>query len=247
MSWFQTGDEKLPEKEERTGLPMGDFRFFLALTSPPSRAVVAFITDEPFRIYEHEIWIGKRPYYFSCAQEYPGRDKCEICEAGLKGADRQHVGFFSCIQVGETKSKDGTKTYKNPRRILPAKTDSMKKIKNWRETRKCIVGAEYDVIRLKKEGAKIGDDWQFKTGIEMETEDGVARSREDMLERGRKRLVNRFGEAYGEKGDEPASKAHDWPNLLKPVSPEEMLKVVKKINASAQVQDSAGSPDQIPF
>lgn len=222
-SWFNTGYDHIPDPPpQRTE---SSNRFWL---KKKDSAVVTMITDEPFSFYEHQVELGGRwDVTFTCTQ---GFRECPLCAAGVK---RYYVGIFSIIQEGTFtyKTKDGKeKTDVNPRKLLPAKSEMLKKFKNWKDKRGTLVSARFDVTRLDDDKAeRIGNDWQIKDGVGDRNEDGTARTLVQMAEIANTRLLRLYGQ--DDKGNLKAS-PHDFKTLFAPKSVEELTKVAAQLKSA---------------
>ena len=105
---------------------------------------------------EHQIFMaGSWNNFFVCTE---GVEPCPICEGGDSPS---LVGVLTVIDHRQTKSKDGTKTYTNQRRLFVAKKDTVKMLQNIAAKRGGLAGARFDIMRQGDRSAAVGSNFDF--------------------------------------------------------------------------------------
>lgn len=242
-NWFRTG--VISEEEAKTAFspsgaskkPPRDNRFWLP---QGEKSEILFLdgNDDGFRIFEHDFEInGRFGNTFTCTEGlYPG--VCQLCELakrrGKKGV-RSSVSFFSVLQIhdptGGTTGKhnkpwtdsDGH-VHLFSRRMLPAKRDTLTKIKMIREqSGGSVAGAKFIVMRSKAMAGdtnskipRVGDIWQPMGKVDLT--------------------------AFTQKDGKPVT-IFDYQEVLKPKTSEEIKKFVEDMDrGSAQAEDAREVP-----
>jgi hypothetical protein len=121
----------------------------------------------PARFYEHTLLLaGKWENYICPEKTDPASgQKCPICESG----DRPYLAsIFTVIDHRTVKSKDGTKTYVNQRKLFVAKPGTFEILAKIAAKRGGLAGATFDVSRTGDKSASVGTMFDFdkKTPIE---------------------------------------------------------------------------------
>lgn len=110
----------------------------------------------PPRYYEHSLYLnGTWNNFFVCPEKTNPelKDKCPICESGDRPA---LVSLFTVIDHRESKSKDGTKTYKDQKRLLVAKTQTFEILNKLAQLQEGLVGLQCHVARTGDKAPAVG-------------------------------------------------------------------------------------------
>ena len=119
-------------------------------------AKVIFLDSEGFFIWEHRIWMDKKPTYITCVRE---STDCLVCADGihiLNSADRpQFVGYWTIIDTRTYESKG--KTYKNEKRLLRVTGDSIRILEDFKAKQKDLTGLAVAIKRLGERSSAAGN------------------------------------------------------------------------------------------
>lgn len=116
---------------------------------------------EPPRFYEHNLMLqGKWGNTFVCPQLTAPHlgESCPICAGGDTPS---LVSLFTIIDHRQFKSKDGTKVYKDTRKLFVAKTQSMEMLQKIAVKRGGLAGCMFDVSRMGDLAPAIGSMFDF--------------------------------------------------------------------------------------
>ena len=111
-------------------------------------------TPRPFTIREHE-FINQygRPEHATCRKDL---GSCPFCDGGNHAYT---AGIFTVLDLKPRVGKDGT-VYVNDKKLLVAKTGSLRKIASLVETLgDNILGQEFVVQRTESKAPRVGDQW----------------------------------------------------------------------------------------
>lgn len=162
----------------------------------------------PPRLYEHNLKIaGKWGNLFVCpAQSEPeAGHRCPICESGARPT---LYAAFTIVDHTETKSKDGTKTYKDQTRMLMATPTTYEMLHKIAQKRGGLAGATFEVSRSTKDKSPAaGDFYDFETKRTPEKLKGM--------------WVNRY-EKDGKPVEEDQFTVIDYDNAFNYHSPDEL-------------------------
>lgn len=180
VNWMKQGaaskalaEEEKKQAEIRAATKGKMFRYWMAVGTEGS---ITFIDGDlspegyllPVRFYEHNLYLsGKWGNHFVCPQHTnpESGQKCPICESG----DRPDlVALFTVIDHRLSKSKDGTKTYQNQRRLFVVKQGTYELLNKIAIKRNGLAGATFDVARMTDKEPNVGSmfDFTVKTDIE---------------------------------------------------------------------------------
>jgi hypothetical protein len=107
--------------------------------------------------YEHHLQInGQWGNYFVCTQSE--NSKCPICEEDNRAS---FVGALTVIDHREIKSRDGTKVYKDQKKLFIASSNTLMVLQQLAAKRKGLVGCTFDVYRTSKTDARVGSTFDF--------------------------------------------------------------------------------------
>jgi len=177
-----TGYGGVSDAQRQTELSRRPGRFFLKYVEkqPAPEAEIIFITDQPFAFWEHQPPVGGQQWgnFFPCNQGiWPGDPSCIMCRT-RSIPDRYYIGLYTIIDCSEF-SYEGT-IYKNKRRILAAKLDTIKLLQKKIETygtpeRPGIVGKRFLVSRTSAKSARVGNvfDYRRDEAVERDPQTGL--------------------------------------------------------------------------
>lgn len=174
LSWLKRGDDakKLTEQKEQQQQQAYEdasklWRFFVKkgeerrITFVDGEIGENGMLDQP-KYYEHGplFWNGKYQFFLCKAQTNPGEGHvCPICEMGNKPA---LVALFTIIDHTVTKSKDGTKTYKDRKMLFVAKSKTYELLQTMAKKRGGLRGITFDAMRSKDpKSPGVGDAFDF--------------------------------------------------------------------------------------
>lgn len=108
--------------------------------------------------YEHHLQLnGQWGNYFCCLHS-DGQSSCPLCEEGHKAS---FVGALTIIDHREIKSKDGTKVYKDQKKLFIATANTLTILQQLAAKRGGLVGCTFDVYRASKTDARVGSTFDF--------------------------------------------------------------------------------------
>lgn len=108
--------------------------------------------------HEHHLQInGQWGNYFVCLHS-DGGTKCPLCEEDHKAS---FVGALTIIDHREIKSKDGTKVYKDQKKLFIATTHTLMVLQQLAAKRGGLQGCTFDVYRATKKDARVGNTFDF--------------------------------------------------------------------------------------
>ena len=115
----------------------------------------------PHRYYEHNLFVnGSWNNFYVCPEKtHPElKDKCPICE----GQDRPAlVALFTIIDHRVIQSKDKTKTYKDTKKLLVAKSQTFEILNKHAIKRGGLACCTFDVSRVGDKSASVGSMFDF--------------------------------------------------------------------------------------
>jgi hypothetical protein len=132
MSWYNESadsDESLAKADKEAKSQRKPAKRFWMPVGVEKRLI--FLDDNPPGFWEHNPMIGGtfRDNQFTCPRgENDSVTKCYLC---MEEIHRYWVGFYTVLELSEVEYQG--RTYKNFRRLLPAKTKSLKLLKLKRE------------------------------------------------------------------------------------------------------------------
>lgn len=107
--------------------------------------------------YEHHLQLnGQWGNYFVCLESEGA--KCPICEEGNRST---FVGALTIIDHREFASKDGSKTFKDQKRLFIASSNTIVMLQQLAAKRGGLVGCTFDVYRTTKKEARVGNTFDF--------------------------------------------------------------------------------------
>jgi hypothetical protein len=119
--------------------------------------------------YEHTVAemspTGRKDWNQYVCLHGQGNTSCPLCEEDNKAA---FVGAFTVIDHRVTKSKDGTKTYKDQKRLFVAKSSTLQMLTQLASKRGGLAGCTFDVYRTSKTDANVGNIFDFIERNEVE-------------------------------------------------------------------------------
>lgn len=125
---------------------------------------------EAVSFHQHQLELnGSWQNWFVCTAD---QEPCPICEMTVKGKRvyAQWVAAFTIIDHTEYKSKDGTKTYANQKRLFVCKQDTFKLLQKRAAKQGGLAGCTFDVTRVGDKSEGVGSDFDFvtkRTGAEL--------------------------------------------------------------------------------
>ena len=167
-------EEQASERASRTGA----FNFFV---KKGESARIVFLEDEPGAlVYQLTHKVGDRYEYFICVGD----------SADYRDLEKRPslVGYFTIVQLGEFKGKNGT--VKNPKRMLAAKSQTLDILKRHFAKRGGLYGRVFEVSRSNNDKSPAaGDMWDYEETLDT---DALSKLSEDLTP------IN-FEEALGPK------------------------------------------------
>jgi hypothetical protein len=184
ISWMKKGAESVAAVKqdaveyEARKLEIGKmWRFFLRWKGDPKvksesdwKAQITFVDGDlspegfllPPRFYEHGLMLNGQVSNIVCPEKTNpsgGEDmKCPLCEGG----DRPMlVAVFTIIDHRMQSSKDGTKHYKDTKRLLVVKSNTFEQLNMMAIKRGGLAGCKFDVMRVGEKAANVGDVFDF--------------------------------------------------------------------------------------
>lgn len=159
VSWLKKGEdsaalaERKKAEDAKAASEVGKmWRFWV---NKGEEARITFIDGElndqgvlmPPRFYEHQLYLsGNWNNFFVCPEKTnpESGQKCPICEGG----DKPYlVAMFTILDHRTSKSKDGTKAYKDQPRLFPAKPASFELLNKLAQKRGGLRGITFDAMR----------------------------------------------------------------------------------------------------
>jgi hypothetical protein len=105
---------------------------------------------------EHQIFMnGSWQNWFPCTN---AEEPCPICESG---DEPSLVGALTVIDHSESTSKDGTKKYKDQKRLFVAKRETLKLLQTLGAKRGGLAGCTFDAMRIGERAANVGSTFDF--------------------------------------------------------------------------------------
>lgn len=116
----------------------------------------------PSRYWEHSLHLnGTWGHTYVCPEQTnpASGEKCPICESG----DKPYlVSLFTVIDHRTFPSKDGTKIYKDTRKLFPVKSGTFEKLNKLALKRGGLAGCTFDVSRsMDEKSPRVGDLFDF--------------------------------------------------------------------------------------
>ena len=157
----------------------------------------------PVRVFEHNMYLNNRyGNFFVCPEktDEASGQKCPLCASGDKPA---LVALFTVIDHRIQKSKDGTKTYVNQKRLFVAKGQTFEILNKVALKRGGLAGATFEVSRIgdQKTAAAVGTMFDFQ-------------SKEEDLDVLRKKFTRTYKGADGKDVTETVFSVADYENEL---------------------------------
>jgi hypothetical protein len=161
------------------------FRFYLKEQEEARITFVDGDLDEngflcPPRFYEHSMQVGgKWGNFYVCPEQTDpsSKEKCPLCVSGDKPT---LVAVFTVIDHRQFKSKDGTKTYKNTKKLFVAKPHTFELLNKLAMKRGGLTGVTFDVSRGDKKTASVGSLFDF---VEKKPLEELQKASDYMIER----------------------------------------------------------------
>lgn len=152
---FDAAQTMMEEQAAERAARAGAFNFFI---KKGESARIVFLEDEPGAlVYQFTHKIGDRFEDFICqgdASEYRDLEKRPTL-----------VGYFTIIQLGEFKGKNGV--VKNPKRTLAAKSQTLDILKRHFAKRGGLYGRVFEVSRSNNDKSPaVGDMWDFEETLD---------------------------------------------------------------------------------
>jgi len=107
--------------------------------------------------HEHTIQANGGWHNYVCLHGQ-GDMHCPLCEEGNRSS---FVGALTVIDHREVTSKDGTKTYKDQKRLFVAKSTTLQMLTQLAAKRGGLAGCTFDVYRTSKTDASVGNIFDF--------------------------------------------------------------------------------------
>jgi hypothetical protein len=174
LSWLKKGEDSLSvaKQEELDALKRQEesgklFRFWL---NKEESAKITFVDGDinpehgvltPPRFFEHQVFINGKWDTFVCPEKTcpESGDKCPICASG----DRPSlVSLFTVIDHRIYKSKDGSKTYQDTRKLFVAKPGTMEILQKLAIKRGGLAGARFEISRTGEKAPAVGNLFDFE-------------------------------------------------------------------------------------
>lgn len=155
------------EAEQRRSEQGKMFRFWL---KEKEEARITFVDGDlgpdgflvPPRYWEHNLFHdGTWNNFYVCPERTnpESNDKCPICEAGENRASL--VALFTIIDHRSIQSKDKTKTYKDTKKLLVAKSQTFELLNNRAIKRGGLTCCTFDAQRIGDKSASVGSQFDF--------------------------------------------------------------------------------------
>lgn len=111
---------------------------------------------DAFSFPQHQVFANGRWNNFFVCTKHEGY--CPLCESGDVPA---RVAVLTVIDHRETKSKDGTKTYRDQKRLFVMKHDTYQILQNMAKKRGGLAGITVDVMRTGDRSPNVGNHFDF--------------------------------------------------------------------------------------
>jgi hypothetical protein len=178
-SFGSTGYDGVDDAQRQTDLGRKPKRFWLPKPEKgqrvPEREII-FLDENPFCFWEHQPMVNGQKWgnFFPCNQGvWPGDPTCVMCQN--RGIDRYYIGLYTIIDCTEFTIEG--KVFSNLRRILAAKLESIKLLRQKAITYKGLVGKRFLASRTSERSARIGNvfDYMGDEQLERDPQSGLMR------------------------------------------------------------------------
>lgn len=161
------GYDGVDDAQRITELSRQPKRFFVPKPvkgQPVPEKQIIFVDDNPLCFWEHAPIVNGEKYgnYFPCNQGiWPGDPSCIMCQNRI---ERYYIGLWTVIDCSEFVFEG--KVYKNMKRIVAAKLDSIKLLRQKSQNygnanRPGLVGKRFLVSRTSQRAARIGNVYDY--------------------------------------------------------------------------------------
>ena len=168
ISWASKGSEAAKkfekEKQQREAKAEANKRMWRFWLKPEEEARVTFVDGDldengvldVISFPQHQIFMnGTWNNHFICTAK---QEPCPICESD---DNPSMVAVFTIIDHRSIKSGDGTKVYKDQKRLFVAKYDTFKILQNMAGKRGGLSGITMDILRTGNKSASVGNQFDF--------------------------------------------------------------------------------------